>query len=106
MHQIRYFLAVSKSLNFTRAAEECHVVQPSLSRAIRKLEEELGGDLFRRERSQTHLTDLGRKMQPLLRQACGAGERAGRQIPINGIVPVTGRIIQNLPAGSDHAFPC
>ena len=69
MHQIRYFLAVSEFLNFTRAAEECNVAQPSLSRAIKKLEEELGGDLFRRERGQTHLTELGRKMQPLLQQA-------------------------------------
>ena len=69
MHQIRYFLAVAETLNFTRAAEECHVAQPSLSRAIRKLEEELGGDLFRRERNRTHLTDLGRAMQPLLHQA-------------------------------------
>lgn len=66
MHQIRYFLAVSETLNFTRAAEECHVAQPSLSRAIKKLEEELGGDLFRRERRETHLTDLGHSMVPLL----------------------------------------
>ena len=50
MHQIRYFLSVAKTLNFTQAADECHVAQPSLSRAILKLEEELGGDLFRRER--------------------------------------------------------
>ena len=51
MHQIRYFLCVAKTLNFTHAADECHVAQPSLSRAVKKLEEELGGDLFRRERS-------------------------------------------------------
>jgi DNA-binding transcriptional LysR family regulator len=69
MHQIRYFLAAAKTLNFTQAAEECHVAQPSLSRAIRNLEEELGGDLFRRERSLTHLTELGRLMQPLLTQS-------------------------------------
>ena len=50
---IRYFLAVARTLNFTQAADECHVSQPSLSRAIIKLEEELGGDLFRRERSLT-----------------------------------------------------
>jgi DNA-binding transcriptional LysR family regulator len=68
MHQIRYFLAVAETLNFTRAAEACHVAQPSLSQAIRKLEEELDGDLFRRERNRTHLTDLGREMHPLLRQ--------------------------------------
>jgi DNA-binding transcriptional LysR family regulator len=68
MHQIRYFLAVSRTLNFTKAAEECHVAQPSLSRAIKKLEEELGGDLFRRERTLTHPTELGRMMTPVLTQ--------------------------------------
>ncbi len=68
MHQIRYFLAVTRHLNFTRAAEECHVAQPSLTRAIKLLEEELGGELFRRERNLSHLTDLGMRMQPLMQQ--------------------------------------
>ena len=39
MHQVRYFLAVARVLNFTRAAEECHVAQPSLTRAIKQLAE-------------------------------------------------------------------
>ena len=68
MHQIRYFLGVARTLNFTRAAEECHVSQPSLTRAIKLLEQELGGDLFRRERSLSHLTDLGQRMLPLMQQ--------------------------------------
>ena len=68
MHQIRYFLAVSRSLNFTRAAEECNVAQPSLTRAIKQLEAELGGDLFRRERPAAQLTELGTRMHPLLKQ--------------------------------------
>lgn len=68
MHQVRYFLAAARTLNFTRAAEECHVAQPSLSRAIRLLETELGGSLFGRERDLTHLTEFGQKMLPLLRQ--------------------------------------
>jgi DNA-binding transcriptional LysR family regulator len=62
MHQIRYFLKAGETLNFTRAAELCNVSVPSLSRAIRQLEAELGGQLFRRERHLTHLTDLGRLM--------------------------------------------
>ena len=66
MHQVRYFLAVCETLNFTRAAERCNVAQPSLTRAIHKLEDELGGPLFRRERNRTHLTDLGRLMHPHL----------------------------------------
>lgn len=68
MHQVRYFLAVARHLNFTRAAEECHVAQPSLTRAVKQLEAELGGDLFRRERNFTHLTDLGQRMRPMLQQ--------------------------------------
>ena len=66
MHQVRYFLAACETLNFTRAAEACHVAQPSLTKAIQKLEQELGGPLFRRERNRTHLTDLGRLVRPHL----------------------------------------
>jgi DNA-binding transcriptional LysR family regulator len=68
MHQVRYYLAVAGTLNFTRAAEECHLAQPSLTRAIKLLEAELGGDLFRRERPNAQLTDLGQRMHPLLKQ--------------------------------------
>jgi len=66
MHQVRYFLAVARLLNFTRAAEECNVAQPSLTRAIKQLEEEFGQELFRRERNLTHLTEFGRRMTPFL----------------------------------------
>jgi DNA-binding transcriptional LysR family regulator len=69
MHQIRYFLAVARTLNFTRAADECAVTQPSLTRAIKLLEGELGGDLFRRERPKAILTTLGERMYPHLKQA-------------------------------------
>lgn len=67
MHQVRYFLAVARTLNFTRAADECNVTQPSLTRAIKQLEAELGGNLFRRERP-AGLTELGQRMHPLLKQ--------------------------------------
>ena len=68
MQQVRYFLSVARTLNFTRAAEECNVTQPALTRAIKQLEDELGGDLIRREGRLTHLTDLGKRMHPLLGQ--------------------------------------
>jgi len=68
MHQIRYFLAVSETLNLTKAAERCNVAQPSLTRAIKSLESELGGELLRRERALSHLTELGQRMLPMLRQ--------------------------------------
>ncbi|TJX19563.1 MAG: LysR family transcriptional regulator, partial [Mesorhizobium sp.] len=64
--QVRYFLAVAKELNFTRAAEQCNVTQPALSRAIKLLEDEFGGALFHRERRFTHLTELGRMVETYL----------------------------------------
>ncbi len=76
MHQIRYFLGVCRTLNFTRAAEECNVSQPSLTRAIKLLEEELGGALFRRERNLSHLTDLGQRMLPLMQQSYESAQGA------------------------------
>ena len=76
MHQVRYFLAVCETLNFTRAAKLCHVAQPSLTRAIKKLEDELGGPLFRRERAHTHLTELGQMMRPHFQQISDASATA------------------------------
>jgi DNA-binding transcriptional LysR family regulator len=76
MHQVRYFLAVARTLNFTRAAEECNVAQPSLTRAIKLLESELGGDLFRRERPRAMLTPLGERMYPLLKQCYDSAQSA------------------------------
>lgn len=66
MHHVKYFLALCSTLNFTRAAEKCNVSQPSLTRAIKQLEEELGGQLVRRERSGTHLTAFGKLMRDRL----------------------------------------
>ncbi len=64
MQQVRYFLSLAHELNFTRAAEACGVTQPALTKAIKLLEGELGGPLFYRERTQTHLSELGRMMLP------------------------------------------
>jgi DNA-binding transcriptional LysR family regulator len=68
MHQVRYFLATASELNFTKAAERCNVTQPSLTRAIKQLEDEFGGELFRRERPQAQLTELGQRMYPHLKR--------------------------------------
>jgi DNA-binding transcriptional LysR family regulator len=78
IQQIRYFLAAARELNFTRAAAKCNVTQPSLTRAIGLLEVELGGDLFRRERNLTHLTDLGQRMLPLMKHCIENADNALR----------------------------
>ena len=92
MHQIRYFLAASETLNLTKAAERCNVAQPSLTRAIKALEAELGGELIRRERNLSHLTELGQRVLPMLRQcyetaasarSVAASVRNGEVVPLS-----------------------
>jgi DNA-binding transcriptional LysR family regulator len=88
LHEIRYFLAICRTLNFTRAAELCHVSQPALTRAIQKLEDELGGPLLSRERGNTHLTELGRLLQPHLEEVMArttaAKDTASRFLRLEG----------------------
>jgi DNA-binding transcriptional LysR family regulator len=76
LHQVRYFVAVSRLLNFTRAAEQCNVTQPALTKAIQKLELELGGELIHRERQLTQLTDLGKLVLPTLERLVAAADSA------------------------------
>lgn len=56
---LRYFLEIAREENMTRAAEHLHISQPSLSKEIKKLEEELGHTLFKRGNKSMHLTDEG-----------------------------------------------
>lgn len=100
LYQIRYFLAVCRTLNFTRAAEDCHVSQPALTRAVQKLEQELGGPLFRREGRRTHLTDLGRAMLPPLQQSLEAAEQAKEQAESYGrgdVAPLRIGLSESVP---------
>jgi LysR family hydrogen peroxide-inducible transcriptional activator len=64
MHQLRYVVAVSRAGNFSRAAVQCHVSQPSLSQQILKLEEELGERLFDRMKREARLTPHGEAFLP------------------------------------------
>ena len=59
MQQLRYVVAVARTGNFSRAAEQCHVSQPSLSQQIQKLEEELDERLFDRMTREAKLTPHG-----------------------------------------------
>jgi LysR family hydrogen peroxide-inducible transcriptional activator len=59
MNQLRYVVAVARTGNFSRAAEQCHVAQPSLSQQILKLEDELGERLFDRMKREVQLTAHG-----------------------------------------------
>jgi DNA-binding transcriptional LysR family regulator len=68
MAQIKYVLAAAKHLNFTRAAAECSVTQPALTKGIKALEEQLGAPVFHREGRRILVSDFGRSMLPHLQQ--------------------------------------
>lgn len=79
LYQIRYFLAVADTLNFTRASERSFVSQPALTKAIQRLEETIGGRLFDRTKNAVQLTELGRAMLPDFRHLYEAAARAREQ---------------------------
>ncbi|MBR0737434.1 LysR family transcriptional regulator [Bradyrhizobium liaoningense] len=91
LHQVRYFLAVASTLNFTRAAEQCNVTQPALTKGVQKLEQELGGQLIYRERQLTQLTDLGKEVLPLLERtlaSAGAVRRRAQEFQRKDVAPL------------------
>jgi LysR family transcriptional regulator, hydrogen peroxide-inducible genes activator len=67
LHQLRYFCAVAETGSFSRAAEQSHVSQPSLSQQIMKLEDELGARLFDRLGRSVRLTETGQTFLPRAR---------------------------------------
>src|SRR2546423_15441470 len=68
LHQLRYFVAVAEVRHFTKAARGLRVAQPSVSRAIRVLEEELGTPLFHRMTGNVALTPAGETLLPWARR--------------------------------------
>lgn len=66
MFQVRYVLAAARLLNFTKAAAQCNISQPALTKAVKTLEAELGAPLFHREGKTILLSDFGRTLLPHL----------------------------------------
>src|SRR5664279_401085 len=76
LRHLRYFVTVAEELNFRRAAERLHVVQPALSRQIKDLEYDLRVRLLDRDTVRVRLTDAGRVFLDEARQILAHAERA------------------------------
>jgi len=84
VHQLRYFLAVARTANFSRAAEQCRVAQPSLSQQIKKLEDELGERLFERTKRAVSLTPAGERLRAHAERVIDALEQARASVSEGG----------------------
>src|SRR5207237_4427723 len=116
LHQLRYFVAVAEERHFTKAARGLRIAQPSVSRAIRVLEEELGTPLFHRMTGNVALTPAGETLLPWARRVLadvdGATEevreladlRRGR-LAVGATPSITITLLPPALAKFHHAFP-
>ncbi len=115
MSQIRYALAAAEVLNFTKAAAQCNVSQPALTKAIKTLEADLGAPLFHREGRRVLLSDFGRTMLPHLQHILDETQvartladnfRLLNQVPVRlGVMSTVGHIrVSRFLAAFQHDY--
>lgn len=80
LQQLAYFVAAASYGSFSAAADALHLAQPSLSEQVRRLEEELGVELFARTTRGLHLTEAGRTLRPEAEAALAAVDRARQSV--------------------------
>lgn len=99
VRQLRYFLQITESGSFSRAAEVLHVAQPSLSQHVRSLEEELGGELLTRHARGVIPTDLGLTLCHHARTILREVERAKEAVR-SSLESPAGEITLGLPTSA------
>ena len=80
--QIEYFLTTARCLNMTKAAEQLYVSQPAISKQIKAIEEELGVNLFIRNKGHIQLTPAGERLQELLPSVKAQFARVKEQVQV------------------------
>lgn len=105
LQQLRYVLAISRTGSFSRAAEQCHVSQPSLSQQVQKLEDELGERLFDRLKKGARLTSAGELFVQRAARILAEVEVAEREVRDAGSL-VRGRLnLGVLPTIAPYLLP-
>jgi LysR family hydrogen peroxide-inducible transcriptional activator len=116
MHQLRYVVAIARAGNFSRAAEQCHVAQPSLSQQIQKLEAELGERLFDRLKREARLTAHGEAFLPravrileevdAARREASEAQELSRGVLTVGVLPtIAPYLLPEVLVGFTDKFP-
>lgn len=115
LRALRYFIEVVRQNGFTRAAETLHVTQPTISKMVKALEDELGGPLLMREGRGVQLTDAGqvvfdRGMQVLaeallLKQEVAEVDGIARGQLAVGIMPTSGHYMAPVIARYQQLYP-
>jgi DNA-binding transcriptional LysR family regulator len=86
--QLAVFDAVARHANFTRAAEELHLAQPTVSIQMKKLAASLGLTLFEQRGRRVHLTQAGRELQSAVQEVfCNLSDLEGRLRPLRQTKP-------------------
>ena len=98
---LKYFLTIAREENITRAAEQLHITQPTLSRQMMQLEEELGVRLFQRNRVSVTLTEEGRLLRRRAQEILELAEKAEQEIILNRET-VTGTIGRLMTSFRQH----
>ncbi len=105
LHQLRYFVAVAQTGNFSRAAERCHVSQPSLSQQILKLERRLGQPLLHRLGRKAVPTDAGRLLLDRATVILAAADDAERRLRAGGESEASRLAIGAIPTIAPYVLP-
>ena len=90
---LRYFLMVAREENITRAAQLLHITQPTLSRQLMQLEDELGTKLFKRSNHNIYLTEDGMLLKSRAQNIVDLAERTEREFAQKGEETVSGEIV-------------